>query len=37
VIGSDGRVACKSAAGPYGFRSSELAAALPRIVPAEHD
>jgi len=33
VIGSDGRVAYKSQAGPFGFKTDDVEAALKRIVP----
>jgi hypothetical protein len=35
VIDSDGRIAYKSAAGPFGFKPEEVAVALKRLVPAD--
>jgi len=35
VVGADGRIAYKSAAGPFGFMPSEVEAALKRLVGPE--
>ena len=33
VVDRDGRIAYKSAAGPFGFKPAEVAAALARLLP----
>jgi type I thyroxine 5'-deiodinase len=36
IIGTDGRIRYKSAPGPYGFSTTDLEAALKRLVPTSH-